>query len=107
MDLISGKIAVRSVVQHLIIGLGVIFAMVCGSAPSVSDEFTDRRITAGARIFRALLAADRDIREKRGDNGKVKILAQRARLWVAPKRGFVCLAPRGGKVSYPQFSVIC
>ena len=73
MDLISGKIAVRSVVQHLIIGLGVIFAMVCGSAPSVSDEFTDRRITAGARIFRALLAADRDIREKRGDNGKLKL----------------------------------
>ena len=31
----------------------------------------------------------------------VNILAQRARLWIAPKRGFVCLAPSGGKDGCP------
>lgn len=73
MEPISGKTSAQRVLQHLLVGLGVIFAVVCASAPSVSDEFTDRRITAGARIFRALLAADRGISQKKGDSGKLKL----------------------------------
>ncbi len=40
---------------------------------SVSDDFADRRITAGAKIFRALLAADVDIAKKTGKDGSLKL----------------------------------
>lgn len=48
-------------------------AVVCFATPSVSDDFSDRRITAGAKIFRALLAADIDIDQKAGDDGNLKL----------------------------------
>ncbi len=41
--------------------------------PSVSDDFTDRRLTAGAKIFRALLAADVDIVKKTGSDGNLRV----------------------------------
>ena len=48
-------------------------AIVWAAKPSVSDDFTQRRITAGAKIFRALLAADVDIAGKTGSDGKLKL----------------------------------
>lgn len=39
--------------------------------PSISDEFSDRRLIAGAKIFRALLAADRDLFDKTRADGKL------------------------------------
>lgn len=51
----------------------LIFVATFGYAakPSVSDEFTDRRLTAGAKIFRALLAADMDIASKTRADGNL------------------------------------
>jgi hypothetical protein len=40
---------------------------------SVADDFTERRITAGARIFRALLAADMDIQSKASPRGELRL----------------------------------
>jgi hypothetical protein len=48
-------------------------AVVSAGSPSVSGDFTDRRITAGARIFRALLAADVDIARKTGNDGRIRL----------------------------------
>lgn len=45
----------------------------CAATPSVSGDFTNRRITAGAKIFRALLAADVDIARKIGSDGKLRL----------------------------------
>lgn len=45
----------------------------CLALPSVSDDFSDRRITAGARIFRALLAADVDIVRKVGSSNTLRL----------------------------------
>jgi len=47
--------------------------IVYAATPSVSDDFTDRRITAGARIFRALLAADVHIDEKTSRSGELRL----------------------------------
>lgn len=47
--------------------------IVWATVPSISDDFTDRRITAGARIFRAILAADVDIGHKVSDRGNLKL----------------------------------
>lgn len=43
--------------------------MLCLGTLSVSDDFTDRRITAGVKIFRALLAADSEVNKKKNKNG--------------------------------------
>lgn len=43
------------------------------ATPSVADDFSGRRITAGARIFRALLAADVDIVHKRDGHGELRL----------------------------------
>lgn len=48
-------------------------AMVYAATPSVSDDFTERRITTGAKIFRALLAADVDIDRKTGTRGELRL----------------------------------
>ena len=48
-------------------------AIVYAATPSVSDDFTERRITTGAKIFRALLAADVDIERKAGTHGKLRL----------------------------------
>lgn len=48
-------------------------AIVYAAKPSVSDDFTERRITAGAKIFRALLAADVDIIHKTGNLGELRL----------------------------------
>ena len=47
--------------------------LLCTAAPEAADNFTDRRITAGAKIFRALLAADVDITQKTGKGGDLKL----------------------------------
>ncbi len=46
---------------------------VSAAGPSHSGDFTDRRITTGARIFRALLAADVDITRKTGRDGSLRL----------------------------------
>jgi hypothetical protein len=48
-------------------------AIVYAAHPSVSDDFIERRITAGAKIFRALLAADVDIIRKVGRMGELRL----------------------------------
>lgn len=47
--------------------------ILCLGAPSVSDDFTDRRITAGTKIFRALLAADSDVAQKKDRKSKLRL----------------------------------
>ncbi len=51
----------------------LLVAIVYAAQPSVSDDFAERRITAGARIFRALLAADLDIARKTGSSGDLRL----------------------------------
>ncbi|MEJ2156063.1 MAG: hypothetical protein P8X96_12055 [Desulfobacteraceae bacterium] len=53
--------------------LVLLVAIVYAATPSVSDDFTERRITAGAKIFRALLAADIDIPRKTDAGGKLRL----------------------------------
>ena len=48
-------------------------AIVYAAKPSISDDFTDRRITIGAKIFRALLAADVDIAQKTTSDGSLRL----------------------------------
>jgi hypothetical protein len=50
-----------------------VVAIVYAAQPSVSDDFTQRRITAGAKIFRALLAADVDIVRKTCSRGELRL----------------------------------
>ncbi len=59
--------------RKLVFGLVLLAAIVYAAKPSVSDDFTERRITAGAKIFRALLAADVDIDNKTGRNGELRL----------------------------------
>lgn len=53
--------------------LVLLATIVYAATPSVSDDFTERRITAGAKIFRALLAADVDIGRKTGAGGALRL----------------------------------
>lgn len=53
--------------------LVLLAAVICWATPSVSDDFSDRRITAGAKIFRALLAADIEIEKKSGEDGDLRL----------------------------------
>ena len=53
--------------------LVLLATIVYAATPSVSDDFTERRITAGAKIFRALLAADVDIERKTGARGELRL----------------------------------
>jgi hypothetical protein len=48
-------------------------AIVYAAKPSISDDFVIPRITTGAKIFRALLAADVDIAKKTERNGKLRL----------------------------------
>ena len=70
----------RLVTSHLIafcrksvFVLVLLATIVYAATPSVSDDFTERRITAGAKIFRALLAADVDIDRKTGTRGELRL----------------------------------
>ena len=57
-----------------ILFVSVLLATVVSLAtPSVSDDFSERRVTAGAKIFRALLAADVDIDHKTDDRGELRL----------------------------------
>jgi len=51
----------------------LLVAIVYAAKPTMSDDFTERRITAGARIFRALLAADIDIERKTDSRGALRL----------------------------------
>lgn len=55
------------------LALVLMSTLVWAARPSISDEFTDRRITTGAKIFRALLAADVDISGKTGKDGNLNL----------------------------------
>jgi hypothetical protein len=59
--------------RKFIPGLVFLAAFVYAATPSVSEDFTERRITAGAKIFRALLAADVDIAQKIGSHGELSL----------------------------------
>jgi hypothetical protein len=53
--------------------VALLVAIVYAAQPSVSDDFTERRISAGVKIFRALLAADVDIVRKTGSSGELRL----------------------------------
>jgi hypothetical protein len=59
--------------RKLLFVLVLLATIVYAATPSVSDDFTERRITAGAKIFRALLAADVDIGRKTGADGALRL----------------------------------
>ena len=59
--------------RRSLIALVLLVAIVYAAKPSVSDDFTERRIKAGAKIFRALLAADVDIVQKAGSSGELRL----------------------------------
>jgi hypothetical protein len=44
------------------------------AAPLLADVYQDRRVEAGLKIFRALLAADLDLDKKTVDDGKLLVL---------------------------------
>ena len=46
---------------------------VWGASTSLGNDFAERRITIGAKIFRALLAADVDIAQKVDSNGNLRL----------------------------------
>jgi hypothetical protein len=48
-------------------------SVVCAARPLPADDFTDRRLTIGSKILRALLAADRDLERKVTDSGEVSL----------------------------------
>lgn len=50
-----------------------ISTMVWAGGSSIGDDFAERRITTGAKIFRALLAADVDIAQKVNSDGKLRL----------------------------------
>ena len=54
----------------LLLATTIVYA---AAKPSVSDDFTDRRLTIGARIFRALLAADTDLEGKTAGDDELKL----------------------------------
>jgi hypothetical protein len=59
--------------RKFVLGLVFLTAFAYAATPSASDDFTERRITAGAKIFRALLAADVDIAHKTDSDGKLML----------------------------------
>lgn len=63
---------IRLLFRLVLTGL-LLCPVVWGAMPARSDDFTDRRITTGAKIFRALLAADVDISRKITTDGDLRI----------------------------------
>lgn len=59
--------------RKLVFALVLLATIVYAAKPSVSDDFTERRITAGAKIFRALLAADKQIDRKTSSRGELRL----------------------------------
>ncbi len=59
--------------KYFIFALSLFGTIIWAAMPSVSDDFTDRRISTGTRIFRALLAADQDLGQKAKDCSTLKI----------------------------------
>lgn len=57
--------------KGVVVGMLLLGTILCFGAQSVSDDFTDRRLTAGAKIFRALMAADANIEEKKNQEGQL------------------------------------
>ena len=67
------KLLVRFLFRRGVIALLLATTIVYAAKPSASDEFTDRRLTIGARIFRALLAADVDLDRKTAGGDELKL----------------------------------
>ncbi len=59
--------------RRSVFALVLLAAIVYAATPSISDDFTERRIAAGAKVFRALLAADIDIDRKADAGGKLRL----------------------------------
>jgi hypothetical protein len=59
--------------RRVVVALFLMATIVCAATPSTSDDFTDRRLTIGAKIFRALLAADIDLERKTTADGKLNL----------------------------------
>jgi hypothetical protein len=66
-------ILVRFPFRRAVVALFLMATIVCASTPSTSDDFSDRRLTIGAKIFRALLAADIDLERKTTADGKLNL----------------------------------
>ena len=61
------------IVKKAFFALVLLLTMVLSARSSVSDDFTDRRITTGTKIFKALLAADSDIAAKKAADGDLAV----------------------------------
>ncbi len=55
------KTLTRLLARRGVVALLLMTTIVYAAKPSASEDFTDRRLTIGAKIFRALLAADTDL----------------------------------------------
>ncbi len=66
-------ISPSKLLHRLAFALFFVTAFAYAASPSISDEFVDRRISAGAKLFRALLAADVDIAGKVGGDGHLRL----------------------------------
>lgn len=69
MTLVTRNILLKGAVIVLLAWSSIL----CCGAQSISDDFTDRRITAGTKIFRALLAADSKISQKKTVKGTLDL----------------------------------
>ncbi len=97
----NGKGALRaSPLAFLLLLLGLTLAVANASA----DNYDERRVRHGARLFRALLAADVGLPQKLGADGKLHLLVYGADAGLAAEIGEL-IAPRDAGL-IQQLSVI-
>jgi hypothetical protein len=54
--------------------LTIVLVSVCGAGTSLADSYEDRRLRTGAKLFRALLAADLGLQQRVGADGLLQVL---------------------------------
>jgi len=60
--------------RALAFALRLALILVIGSATCLADSYDDRRLRTGAKLFRALLAADLGLQDRAGTDGRLTIL---------------------------------
>jgi len=58
----------------VLIGLQIAVILVCGTAVCLADSNQDRRLRTGAKLFRALLAADLGLEQRIAADGRLHVL---------------------------------
>lgn len=59
--------------RRMVVAMLLLVTTAYAVKPAVSDDFTDRRLTIGAKIFRALLAADLGLEKKTTPDGELNL----------------------------------